>query len=214
MENEVRQRKPIHFSWRLEKKWCINGVWGVFGSVLVKKEMGKTVNSHKKSREKLKKFKETVFETQNTCFSRLKQVARANCQQVARASHQNYQSQNCENFLSVFRDWKFYPRGSRELNCENLCVPLMTGPFTREQVAKNNTQACSYSMRLRWPATESTKTGQHCFWNFSVFVKTKYFPKTPKTLKNIFEFESTKIEHVETHFNKYNHTNEYDIHWT
>ena len=38
----------------------------MFGLVSVKKEMGKTVNSHKKSREKLKKFKETVFETQNT----------------------------------------------------------------------------------------------------------------------------------------------------
>ena len=35
----------------------------MFGSVLVEKEMGKTVNSHKKSRKKLKKFKETVFET-------------------------------------------------------------------------------------------------------------------------------------------------------
>ena len=25
-----------------------------------------------------------------------------------------------KNFLSVFRDWKFYPRGSHEVNCENL----------------------------------------------------------------------------------------------
>ena len=50
--------------------------------------------------------------------------------------------------------------------------------------------------------------------NFSVFVKIKYFPKTPKTLKDLFVFKSTKIEHVKTHFNKYNHTNEYGIHWT
>ena len=210
MENEGRQRKPIPFSWRLGKKWCRNGVWGVFGSISVEKEMGKTMNNHKNSREKLKKFKETVFETQNTRFSRLKQVANKSPGQVAKT----LKVKIVKNFLSVFRDWKFYPRGSRELSCENLCVPLMTGPFTREQVAKNNTRACGYSMRLRWPATESTKTGQHCFWNFSVFVKTKYFPKTPKTLKNIFLFESTKIEHVKTHFNKYNHTNEYDIHWT
>ena len=48
--------------------------------------MGKSVNSHQKSREKLKKFKETVFETQNTRFSQLKQVAKA--------SRQNTQSQN------------------------------------------------------------------------------------------------------------------------
>ena len=45
--------------------------------------------------------------------------------------------------LSVFRDWKVYPRGSRELNHENLYVPLATGPFTHEQVAKINTGACS-----------------------------------------------------------------------
>ena len=42
-------------------------------------------------------------------------------------------------------------------------------------------------------------------------VKTKYFPKIPKTLKNLFVFESTKIEHLKTHFIKYNHINEYDI---
>ena len=69
MENEVRQRKPITFSWRLKKKWCRNGVWGVFGSVSAEKEIGKIVNSHKKSREKLKKkSKETVFETQKHAF--------------------------------------------------------------------------------------------------------------------------------------------------
>ena len=50
------------------------------------------------------------------------------------------------------------------------------------------------------------------FLRFSVFVKTKYFPKTTKTLKNLLVFESTKIEHVKTHFIKYNHTNEYGIH--
>ena len=40
---------------------------------------------------------------------------------------------------------------------------------------------------------------------------TKYFPKTPKTLKNLFVLELTKIEHVKTHFIKYNHTNDYGI---
>ena len=66
----------------------------MFGSVSVKKEIGKTVNSHKKSREELKKFKETVFEIQNMRFLRLKQVARA--------SRQNSQSQNCEKFSKCF----------------------------------------------------------------------------------------------------------------
>ena len=45
-------------------------------------------------------------------------------------------------FLSVFRDWKVYLRGRRELSRENLCVPLATGPLTREQVAKINPRAC------------------------------------------------------------------------
>ena len=41
----------------------------MFGSVSAEKEIGKIVNSHKKSREKLKKkFKETVFETQKHAF--------------------------------------------------------------------------------------------------------------------------------------------------
>ena len=66
-------------------------------------------------------------------------------------------------FLSVFHDWNVYPRGSRELSCENLCVPLATGPFTHEQVAKINTQARSCSMRLRWPATKLPKQGNTVF---------------------------------------------------
>ena len=97
MENEVRQRKPIPFSWRLEKKCCRNEVWEVFGSVSIEKEMGKIVNSHKKSREKLKKFKETVFETQNTRFFTTK---------VSRQGKPPKHSKTklWKNFLSVFRD--------------------------------------------------------------------------------------------------------------
>ena len=52
------------------------------------------------------------------------------------------------------------------------------------------------------------------FLKFYSFCKNKVLSKTPKTLKNIFVFESTKIEHEKTHFIKYNHTNEYGIHWT
>ena len=58
------------------------------------------------------------------------------------------------------------------------------------------------------------KTGQNWIFEIFKFLRTKYFPKTPKTLKNLFVLESTKIEHVKTHFIKYNHTNEYDIYWT
>ena len=80
MENEVRQRKPIPFL----EDWRRNDVEMKFeeclGQFQLRKKWGKTVNSHKKSREKLKKFKETVFETQNMHFSRLKQVAKASRQ--------------------------------------------------------------------------------------------------------------------------------------
>ena len=39
-------------------------------------------------------------------------------------------------FLSVFQDWKFYLRGSREVSHENFCVPLATRPSTHEQVTR------------------------------------------------------------------------------
>ena len=42
-------------------------------------------------------------------------------QKVARLSCQNTQGQKFgKNFLSVFRDWKVYPRVSRDLSRENL----------------------------------------------------------------------------------------------
>ena len=66
-------------------------------------------------------------------------------------------SQLWKNFLSVFRDWKVYPRGSHELSHENLCVTLANGPFTCEKVTKINLWAHGCSMRLGWPATESPK---------------------------------------------------------
>ena len=100
----------------------------MFESISVKKEMGKTMNSHKKLREKLKKFKETVFETQNMRFSQLKEVANKSLGQAAKT----LKVKIVKKFLSVFCDWKVCPRGSRELSCENLCVPLATGPFTHE----------------------------------------------------------------------------------
>ena len=118
-----------------------------------------------------------------------------------------------KNFLSVFRDWKVYPRVSRELSRENLWVNLATGPSTREQVAKTDQRRCDWGSRLDTPATEPPKQGKTVFLKFSDF-SAKHFPKTPKTLKNLFVLELTKIEYVKTHFIKYNHTNEYGIYQT
>ena len=125
----------------------------------------------------------------------------------------HFKSKIWKNLLSVFRDWKSHSWGSRELSYENLCVPLATGPSTREQVAKTDPRAYDCGMQLDWPATESPKQDNTIFEIFRFWI-TKYFPKTPKTLKNLFGLESTKIEHVKAHFIKYNHTNEYDIYWT
>ena len=75
-------------------------------------------------------------------------------------------SQLWKKFLSVFCGWKVYPRGSCELSRKNLCVPLATRPFTREQVAKNNSRARDCSMRLGRLATESPKQDNTVFENF------------------------------------------------
>ena len=132
----MRQRKLIPFSWRLEKEWCKNGDWdvwhGVFGSDSVEREMGKTVHSHKNLRENTEKILKTIFEMKNTHFTWLKWVAN----KLPSLTTKTLKDKIVKNFPSVFRDWKVYPRGSHELSCENLCVPLVTRPFTREQVAK------------------------------------------------------------------------------
>ena len=132
---------------------------GVFGLDTVEREMGKIVNSHKNLKKMLRKILKTLFETQNTRFSRLKWVANKSPGLAAKT----LKDKIVKNFLSVFRDWKVYPWGSRELSRENLCVPLAIGPFTREQVAKINTQARGCSMRLGWPTTESPKQGNTVF---------------------------------------------------
>ena len=127
--------------------WC---VWVSFS--------WERVNSHEKFEGKLKRFLKTdpLF-AKHAFFAT--SVSR---QQVARVSRQNTQSQNYEKFSKCFSR-KVYPRVSRELSRENLCVPLATRPFTREQVTKTNPWARSCSMRLGWPATELPKQSNTVF---------------------------------------------------
>ena len=96
---------------------------------------------------------------QNTCFSWLKWVANKSPGLAAKT----LKDKIVKNFLSDFRNWKVYLRGIRELNPENLCVSLTIGPITREQVAKIDTRARGWSMRLGWPATELPKQGNTVF---------------------------------------------------
>ena len=112
----------------------------------------------KSSRENWKDLK-TDFKIQNTRFSRLKWVANKSPELAAKT----LKDKIVKNFLSVFRNWKVYPRESRELSHENLYVTLATGPFTREQVAKINTRARDWILQLGWPVTESPKQNNTIF---------------------------------------------------
>ena len=125
-----------------------------------------------RGKKKKKKIFKTVFETQNTRFSQLIQVAN----QSLGHSPKHFKPKDLKNLLSVFRDWKSHSQGSYEISHENLSVPLATGPFTREQVTKIDSQARDCGMRLGWSATESPKQGNTIFELFS-FCKSKILSK-------------------------------------
>ena len=75
MKNEVRQRKPIPFSWRLEKKWCKNEWFLKWDTECLRERNGEDSEQSQKFEEKTKKVLKTIFETQNMHFLRLRQVA-------------------------------------------------------------------------------------------------------------------------------------------
>ena len=110
-------------------------------------------------------------------------------QSVARVTRQNTSSQKIwkkKNLLSVFRNWKSFSRGSRELSRKNLYVSLATGPFTREQIPKTNPRARGCSMRLGWPTTELPKQGNIVFEIFQFLLKQNTFQKHLKYSKIFF----------------------------
>ena len=159
---------PYLFLEDLEVKKRRNGVcreWHrVFGWVSVEREMRKTMNSHKKLREKLKFFlKKLSLNRKTRVFHDWNKLPTS--RQGKPPKH--LKSKLWKKFLSVFREWKVYLRGSRELSRKNLCVPLATRPFTCKQVTKINPRARGCSMRLGWPATELPK--QCCQQGNTVF---------------------------------------------
>ena len=104
-------------------------------------QMREKVNSHKKFEGKLKKFLKNWPTFCQTCVFRDWGESPTSCQ----GKPPKYsKSKLWKTFLSVFHDWKVYPRGSHEI----LCVPLTTGPSTCEQVAKTNPRARGCSMWL------------------------------------------------------------------
>ena len=156
---EVRKWEPIPFSWRFGgqkvQKWSL---WRMTQSVWVSFSWERKWIVIKSLRENWKYLKTDPF-LPNTLFSRLGWVTNKSSGLAAKT----LEDKIVKNFLSVFHDWKVYPRGSRELSRENLCVPLVTGPFTREQVGKINTRARSWNLRPGWPAIELPKQGNTVF---------------------------------------------------
>ena len=158
---ECRTENPYLWLEDFELQVCNNGDWkwehGVFGR--------EKMNSHKYSRENWKRFKNRSYFCQTRDFRDL--IESPHSRQSKPPKHTR--TKFWKNFLSVFRDWKVYPRVSRELSRENLWVNLATGPSTREQVAKNDQQRCDWGSRLDIPATEPPKQGKTGFLKFSDF---------------------------------------------
>ena len=146
---------------------------------------------------------------QNTRFSRLKQVARASRQNTERFTRQR----------GVFVTGRSTRQGVASWAVKFSVYPSRLDLLLVNKSPKPTCELTAVTCDLDNPrqSRQNRATLFLKIFNFVFFfflVKTKYFPKTPKTLKKLFVFESTKIEHVKTHFIKYNHTNEYDIHWT
>ena len=75
MKYSAKIRKPIPFSWRLKTKWWATMEVFVSNTVGLREEQtGKTMNSHKSSRENWKVFKKTALKAQDTRFMQLNQM--------------------------------------------------------------------------------------------------------------------------------------------
>ena len=91
----------------------------MFRSVSVEKKMGKT-NNHKKIEGKTEKVLKIVFEMQNTCFSRLKQVTSKSPGQAAKT----LKDKIVKKFSKCFLRLKGLPvRESRAELRKSLCTP-------------------------------------------------------------------------------------------
>ena len=87
-------------------------------------------------------------------------------------SHEKPKTHILKNFLSIFRNWDFDPPMSGEYSLSG---------------------ARNWGHATRLTCDQVARIGQHCFEIFDIFAKTKYFPKTTKTLKNLFVFDQQKL---------------------
>ena len=81
-----------------------------------------------------------------------------------------------KNILNLFCDWSIYPLMSHQWVAKNLCDGLVTGV---------------YNWFYPWLSRQNRAIQ---FMKFlTIFAKTKYFPKTTKTLKNIFVIDQQRL---------------------
>ena len=146
---------------------------------LGRRQLRKKMNNHKSSRENWKRFKNCPYFCQTRVFRDWSELPQSRQFKLPKHS----KTKVWKFFLSVFRDWKAYPRVSRELSRENLWVTLATGPSTREQVAKNDPRRRDRGSQLDLPATEPPKQGKTGFLKFSDFFKQNTFQKHLKHSK-------------------------------
>ena len=116
------------------------------------------MNSHKMFEGNSKGFKNWHIYAKHAIFT-----TGLSHKQVART----LKTKILKNFLSIFRDWKFYPRGNHKVSRENFCVPsqldLPPANKSPDWAARNiknlNFEKYSkYFSRLgHWPASESRK---------------------------------------------------------
>ena len=132
---------------------------------LGRRQLREKMNSHKSSRENWKRFKNCPYFCQTRVL--LDWSESPPSRQFKPPKHSK--TKIWKIFLSIFRDWKVYPRESRKLSRENLWVTLMTGLSTNEQVAKNDPRTRDWGSRLVLPATESPKQGKNGFLKFLDF---------------------------------------------
>ena len=180
MKNEVRQRKPIPFFLKIGEemmqKWTL---FEVRHGVFEREKWGRQWTITKIQGKNWKTILKLSLKRKTCVF-----VTDTSHQLVAKVTRQNTSSQKFwKNLLSVFHDWKSHSRGSRELSRENFCVPLSTGPSTREQVSKIDLRALDCGMWLGWPATKSPKQGNTVFEIFQFLWKQNTFQKYLKHSK-------------------------------
>ena len=124
-----KRQKPQTFPWRMKKWWQISWNWCVWARCV---EEEQSLDARERNENPFwNQYRKRIFLC-NTRVFRDCIKSRASCQgQLLKHLKENF----WKKFLSVFQDWKFHLRESRELSRENLYLPLTTGPSTREQVA-------------------------------------------------------------------------------